>query len=127
MWRNRLVGERGDRGQATVELALALPLICMLLCAIVQVAVISRDQLAVQLAAREAARAAAVSADPVGAATAAAYRATVLRPLAVAVREANGTVTATVRYTNDTDVSLVGALLPAVTLSATVTMQVEPP
>jgi Flp pilus assembly protein TadG len=125
--RGRTTGERRDRGQATVELALALPLICLLLCTIVQVAIIGRDQLAVQLAAREAARAAAVSADPVGAATAAAHRAVVLRPLTVAVHEANGAVTATVRYTNDTEVALVGILLPAVTLSATVTMKVEPP
>ena len=51
-------GGTADRGQATVELALALPMVCLLLLAMVQVAVIGRDQLAVQLAAREAARAA---------------------------------------------------------------------
>lgn len=116
-----------DRGQSTVELALALPLICLLLCAIVQVAVIGRDQLAVQLAAREAARAAAVASDAAGAGTAAALRAIALRPLEVRISEANGTVTATVRYTNHTDVPLVGVLLSDVTLSASVTMQVEPP
>ncbi len=125
--RNRSTSTSGDRGQATVELALVLPLICLLLCAIVQVAVIGRDQLAVQLAAREAARAAAVAADPATAATAAAHRAIALRPLAVGVREANGMVTATVRYTDGTDVPLIGTLLPAVTFTATVTMQVEPP
>lgn len=48
-------GGTADRGQATVELALALPMVCLLLLAMVQVAVIGRDQLAVQLAAREAA------------------------------------------------------------------------
>ncbi len=116
-----------DRGQATVELALALPFICLLLCAIVQVAVIGRAELAVQLAAREAARAAAVSADPAAAATAAAHQAVALRPLTVGVHEANGMVAATVRYTDGTDVPLIGALLPAVTLTATVTMHVEPP
>lgn len=117
----------GDRGQSTVELALALPLVCLLLCGIVQVAVVGRDQLAVQLAAREAARAAAVSADATGAGTAAALRAVALRPLVVSVREANGIVTATVRYTDRTDVPLIGAFLPDVTLSASVSMQVEPP
>lgn len=117
----------GDRGQSTVELALALPLVCLLLCAIVQVAVVGRDQLAVQVAAREAARAAAVSADATGAGTAAALRAVALRPLVVSVREANGIVTATVRYTDRTDVPLIGAFLPDVTLSASVSMQVEPP
>ena len=118
---------RRDRGQATVELALALPLICLLLCGIVQVAVIGRDQLAVQLAAREAARAAAVAADSTAAGTAAALRAVALRPLTITITEANGTVTATVRYTDHTDVPLVGVLLPDVTLTASVTMQVEPP
>lgn len=116
-----------ERGQSTVELALALPLICLLLCGIVQVAVIGRDQLAVQLAAREAARAAAVSADAPGAGTAAALRAVALRPLTVLITEADGMVTATVHYTDRTDVPLIGALLPEVTLTASVTMQVEPP
>ena len=118
---------RADHGQATVELALALPLVCVLLCAVVQVAVIGRSQLAVQLAAREAARAAAVSADPVGAGVTAAHRAVALRPLSVEISEAGGTVTATVRYTDRTEVALAGALLPNVELSATVTMAVEPP
>ena len=40
-----------DRGQATVELALAMPLLCTLLLGVVQVAVVARDRLAVQLAA----------------------------------------------------------------------------
>ncbi|MGB8859619.1 MAG: TadE/TadG family type IV pilus assembly protein [Ilumatobacteraceae bacterium] len=116
-----------DPGQATVELALALPMVCVLLFAVVQVAVIGRDQLAVQLAAREAARAAAVSAVPASAGTTAAHRAVALRPLAVEIAAGAVTVTATVRYTDGTDVPLVGALLPDVVLTATVTMAVEPP
>jgi Flp pilus assembly protein TadG len=115
-----------DRGQATVELALALPLVCLLLFGIVQVAVIGRDQLAVQLAAREAARAAAVSTDP-EAGTTAARRAVTLQPLLVAIIDNGATVTATVRFTDHTDVPLIGALLPDIVLSATVTMAVEPP
>ncbi len=116
-----------DRGQATVELALTLPLVCLLLFGIVQVAVLGRDQLAVQLAAREAARAAAVAADSVGAGATAAHRAVALRPLAVEISESAGTVTATVHYTDHTDVPLIGALLPDIVLTATVTMSVEPP
>ena len=116
-----------DRGQATVELALALPLICLLLFGIVQVAVLGRDQLAVQLAAREAARAAAVAVDPAAAGTRAAHQAVALRPLIVDLREADGTVTASVFFTDHTDVPLIGALLPDVLLTATVTMAVEPP
>lgn len=100
-------------------------MVCLLLLAMVQVAVIGRDQLAVQLAAREAA--AAVSAQPVGAGIAAAHRAVALRPLDVLISEGDGIVTAIVRFTDHTDVALIGALLPDVVLSATVTMAAEPP
>ena len=82
-----------DRGQATVELALALPLLCLLVLAVVQVGVVVRDRLAVQLAAREAARAAVVAADPVAAGTPAAQRAVQLRPLQVRVEAGGYTVT----------------------------------
>ena len=120
-------GRQRDRGQATVELALALPLVCLLLFGIVQVAVVGRDQLAVQLAAREAARAAATSGDPAAAGSAASHRTVALRPLIVEIGESGRTVTATVRYTDHTDVPLIGTLLPDVVLTATVTMAVEPP
>lgn len=116
-----------DDGQATVELALALPLLCLFLCGLVQVAVLARDRVAVQLAAREAARAAAVAADPRAEGTRAAERATALRPLSVTVTEAAGRVTASVSYTDPTDVPLAGALMPGVEVTATVTMAVEPP
>ena len=115
-----------DQGQATVELALALPVLLVVLLGVVQVAVVVRDRLAVQLAAREAARAAAISADP-DAASAAAARATTLAPLEVTVRASRTTVTATVRYTDHTDVGLIGVLLPDVVVSASVTMAIEPP
>lgn len=116
-----------DRGQATVELALALPLLCLFVCGLVQVVVIARDTLAAQLAAREAARAAAVSADPHGAATAAAQRAVALGPLTVVVAEADGVVTAHVTYTDHTDVPFIGVLLPDVDVHATAAMAIEPP
>ena len=62
---------RPDRGQATVELALALPVVLLVLALVVQVALLARDRVAVVHAARAAARAAVV--DPtVGAATRAA-------------------------------------------------------
>ncbi len=119
--------ERRDSGQATVELALCLPLLCMFLLGVVQMAVVVRDQLAVQLAAREAARAASVAADPGAAASAAAHNAVTLRPLDVSVHSASSTVSATVTVVNHTDVPLIGALLPDARLSATVTMALEPP
>lgn len=119
--------ERADRGQATVELALSLPVVALMLCAVLQVAVIARDRVAVHLAAREAARAAAVAADPVAAGRVAADRATSLRPLRVTITSSGGLVTAEVAYTDGTDVPLIGALLPDVVVTAEVTMALEPP
>jgi len=116
-----------DRGQAAVELALALPVVVLLLLGMLQVALVGRDQLAVELATREAARAAAVSADPVAAARLAAERVTTLRPLQVAVSAGPTTVTVTVTHPSATDVAMVGRMIGDVQLRASVTMAVEPP
>jgi Flp pilus assembly protein TadG len=59
----RLSRQRGERGQATVELALLLPVICGLLLLIVQVGLVARAQILLTAATREAARAAAVDPD----------------------------------------------------------------
>ena len=119
--------QRQDRGQATVELALCLPLVCLLLLGVVQIAVVVRDQLAVVLAAREAARAAAASADPQGAGADAASRSIALRPLRVDVVDAGDTVTASVHHRAETSVPLIGALLPDIDLVGRATMAIEPP
>jgi Flp pilus assembly protein TadG len=116
-----------DRGQATVEFALALPLVALLVLGIVQLVVIARDQLAVELAAREGARAAAVAASPAAAASAAANEAVGLDPLHVTVSARDGLVTVTVRHESPTDVPLIGLAIGDVEVSATVTMQREPP
>ena len=92
-----------------------------------QVAVVARDQLAIEYVAREAARAAAVSADPGQAARAAADRVTALSPIDVAVNVAGEVVRVRVRYVNVTDVALVGAAIGDVTLEATAAMAWEPP
>ena len=117
----------GDRGQATVELALCLPLLFMFLLGIVQLLVIVRDQLAVQLAAREAARAAAVAGSSDASAQGAANQAVALRPLSIATSMSIDTVTITVSHVTHTDVPLIGALLPDITVHATATMALEPP
>ena len=120
-------GAGGDeRGQAAVELALALPVVVLLLLGVLQVALVGRDQLAIELAAREAARAAAVSADPVAAARLAAERVTSLRPLQVTVSSGGDAVTVTVSHPSATEVAMVGRLIADVELRATVTMAVEP-
>ena len=118
---------RDDRGQAAVELALVFPLVVVMVLAVVQVALIARDQVVIELAAREAARAASVSADPHGAALSAARAATSLHPLQVSVDTSARTVTVTVSYVNTTDAPLIGNALGDVTLTATATMHLEPP
>jgi hypothetical protein len=106
---------------------LALPVVVVLLLGMLQVALVGRDQLAVELAAREAARAAAVSADPRSAARLAAERVTALRPLAVAVSVGTHTVRVTVTHPSATDVALIGRVIGEVELRAAVTMALEPP
>jgi hypothetical protein len=121
--------EGGQRGQAAVEVALALPLVALLVLGIVQVGLVVRDQVLVTHAAREAARAAAVDPAP-GAARAAARRSSGLRPdrLSVAVGHRARTgqpVTVRVRYRTPTNVPLIGTLLGDITLSGTAAMRIE--
>jgi hypothetical protein len=83
-----------------VELAMTLPLVVVFVLGVLQVALVARDQLALELAAREAARAASVSADPASAAGLAARRVTSLAPLDVAVSVAGDVVHVRVGYVN---------------------------
>ena len=53
---------RSDRGQSTVELALVLPVLVLFLLALVQTALVARDEVLVQDAARAAVREASVDA-----------------------------------------------------------------
>lgn len=122
---------RGDRGQASVELALLLPVVALLLLAVLQVGLIARDVVMVSHAAREAARAAATDADP-SAASRAAEGAGGLAPERTSVstspRGEPGTlITAEVSYLASTDVPLVGALLGDRKIRSTATMRVEGP
>lgn len=118
-----------DRGQAAVELALVLPLVAALALALLQVALVVRDQVLVVHAAREGARAAAVGDDP-EAARAAALAGASLIPDRVVV-EASGRggagsrVRVLVRYVSVTDLPLVGPLLGDVELSGSASMRVE--
>ena len=118
---------RSDRGQATVELALCIPIVCLMLLGAVQVALVVRDRLVVELAARDGARAAAVSDAPHAAATAAARSVGIPPDASVGVVSNGAVVTVTVTATSRTDLPLVGALIPDVTLHASATMLAEPP
>lgn len=120
-----------DAGQAVVEVALALPLVCTLVVGILQIALVGRNRLALEVAAREAARAAVVSADPAAAALTAAHTAVTLRPLVVRVEPGTiadvPSITASIHWTDPTDVPIVGAFIPDIPLRAQVTMTIEPP
>jgi Flp pilus assembly protein TadG len=54
----------GERGSATVEFALVIPMVLLLLVALVEVAVVARVQIELQGAARQGARVAATNPDP---------------------------------------------------------------
>lgn len=118
-----------ERGQATVELALVLPLVALFALATLQLGLIAKDLVLVHHAAREGARAAAV--EPTGgAARAAVIGSSSLDSGRLDVSLSGGTArgsqtTATVTYRAPTSVPLVGALIPDVTLKASVTMRVE--
>lgn len=54
----------GEGGQSTVELALCLPILVLLLAAVIQVGAVALDRVRLWHAAREAARVASVDSDP---------------------------------------------------------------
>jgi hypothetical protein len=118
-------GSTRERGQATVEFAFVLPLLVLAALAIVQVALVVRDQLGVVHAAREAARAASVEPDP-GEAVRAAHRTLPGATVDVGNRpKVGGEISVTVHYTSITDLPLVGLLFPDPDLHATSVMRVE--
>ncbi len=120
----------GASGQATVELALTLPFVALLLLAVIQVALLAHQQVLVVHSTREAARAAAVVDDPAEARLAASIafaRAAQLDPTNVGLRttiEGDDVVVAVV-YRSGTDVPLIGPLLGDIELGATATMRRE--
>ncbi|MFZ6003590.1 MAG: TadE/TadG family type IV pilus assembly protein [Actinomycetota bacterium] len=123
------VGPGSDSAQSTVELALLLPVVVLLLLAVLQVGLIARDVVLVAHASREAARAAAVDGGA-EAARRAAVRSGGLVEERVEVELTGGggpgsSVTAEVTYRAPTTVPLVGALLGDRVLRAAATMRVE--
>jgi hypothetical protein len=112
-----------------VELALALPLVAVLLLVVAQVGIVVRDQVLIVHAAREGARAASVQRNGgVPAEAERAVRAAV--PLArdrltVDTRSSGGLVRVTVRYRAPVDLPLIGVFLQDVDLQATSVMAAE--
>lgn len=121
----------GTRAQASVELALLLPVVLLLVLAVLQVGLVARDVVLVTHASREAARAAAVD-DAPGAPRRAALDSSGLVPdrlqVHVGGRAGPGSrVTATVTYRIPTTVPLVGALIGDRTVRSEASMRVEGP
>jgi len=115
----------GASGQATVELALLLPLVLALLVLVFQVALVGRDQVVVVHAARAAVREASVTADR-DRVEAAATRALPGAEVRVLQRGSVGRpVEVEVSYRSVTDLPVVGALLPDLDLRSRATMRVE--
>ena len=118
-----------QRGQATVELALVLPLVVVFALIVVQAGLVAKDLVLVHHAAREGARAVAVDPTPAAARAGVAGGAR-LDQGRLGVSLSGGTTegdlaTVTVTYESPTNVPLVGALVGDVTLTADVTMRVE--
>jgi Flp pilus assembly protein TadG len=129
--RCRRLGRRigASDGQATVELALLMPVLMIGLLAVIQVALVARDRVLVVHATREAARAAAVEPDPATAARAAA-QATGLDADRLSVslgpqRAPGERLTVSVTYRAPTSVPLVGRLVGDVVLRDRLTIRVE--
>ena len=123
---------RGDGGQASVELALLLPVVLVLLLAVLQVGLLARDVVLVTHAAREGARAAATDPDP-AVARAAALASSGLDPSRLTVTtvvtgdDTARRVRVEVAYRAPTAVPLVGTLLADRTIRTSATMRVEVP
>ncbi len=113
---------RREEGQATVELALLLPVLVLAAVAVLQVGLVVRDYVSVVHAAREAARAASVDAD----ATAAAHRVLPGANVQVGPRPAVGEpIRVEVDFRSVTDLPLVGPLFPDPVLHHAASMRVE--
>ncbi len=114
-----------ERGQATVEFALVLPLVIMMILAVLQTALVVRDYVGVVHAAREAARAVSVDRDP-AAGTRAARRVLSHADVSVGSRpEVGGPIRVEVRYVSHTDLPMVGLLFPDPELHATAVIRTE--
>ena len=115
-----------ERGQATVEAALVLPIIALVLLAVIQIGLVVHDRIMVTHAAREGVRAAAVDAGE-GAVRSAVIASGGLAPdrLDVVLDRSTDRVTVVVRYRSPTNVPLIGPLIGDVELVGSATMRRE--
>jgi len=114
-----------ESGQATVELALVMPLIIGLLLIILNVGLVVRDQLAVWHAASAGARAASISPDSPDVVQQAVEDEVRLRPLHLQIVRDKQLITVEVQYPRTINLWLINHIVPPLTLSASVTMHVQ--
>lgn len=126
-----VVRARGQGGQATLELVLALPIIVVVIAALVETAFVAGDQLRLWHAAREAARVAVVDPEP------SAVRLTIteqgFRDASVSVtpssteRRQGEPLTVSVGYRRASRVPVIGRVFDGLELRARATMRIEQP
>ena len=114
-----------DRGQSTVEFALCLPLVGVLLLLMAQLLVVGLAKVQLVNAVRDATRAAAVSAEPSTAANRAVSR-LALDDVTATVSTDDQWVTVTLHQTVHTDLPIVGPWIDDVELTESLTMMREP-
>lgn len=114
-----------DSGQATVELALVMPLIIGLLLIILTAGLVVRDQLAVWHAASAGARAASISPDSPDAVQQAVESEVQLRPIHLRIVREGDLITVEAKYPRTIGLWLFKFITPPLILSATVTMHVQ--
>ena len=114
------------RGQATVETALLLPVIALVLLSVIQIGLVVHARVMVTHAAREGVRAAAVHGDDADV-RAAVIASGGLAPdrLSISNLASSGRVTVIVRYDAPTNVPLIGPLIGDVELVGQATMRRE--
>jgi hypothetical protein len=120
-----------EEGQSTVELALCLPVVALVLAALVEIVLLGGDQVRLWHAAREAARTAVVDPDP--AAVSAVVRRSGLEGVRVRVspeaghRVAGRPLTVTLSYGPAPGIPMLRRVLAPLTLEASTTMRIEVP
>jgi Flp pilus assembly protein TadG len=114
-----------NSGQATVELALVMPLIIVLLLIILNVGLVVRDQLAVWHAASAGARAASISPESPDVVQQAVEAEVQLRPLRLHIVRDEQLITVEVQYPRTINLWMIKHIVPPLTLSASITMHVQ--
>jgi len=116
---------RLDRGQATVEFALTIPVLVIALLGAIQVFVILVDRIHLVHVTRDAARAASVGDDPRSAAEMVIDRSFPDREISLTVSTSENVVTVEMVLSNPTDVPIIGRFLPEVELRESLSMLAE--